>query len=297
MAKQQKPPVIIDKSALLHNRERAQRIAKPDADFLVRYAAEDLALRLSTITKPFTKIADLNNAGSAILKTLQKTGSDAEVIQTKSPAFATSNSIVCEDDIVPFANASFDLIVSALNLQFVDDLPGTLIQIRRTLRPDGLFLGMVMGGSTLQELRQSFLVAEAELTGSANARVLPFIDVKDAGHLLQRAGFALPVTDTEHLTVRYNHPIDLMHDLRVMGAANCIHGRSKAFLRREVFDRAVDYYVKNYSDADGRIRATFEIISLSGWVPHESQQKPLKPGSAQISLKDVLGQKSAKRNS
>ena len=281
--------MIIDKSALLHNRERARRIAKVDADFLVRYAADDLALRLSTITKPFTKIADLNNAGSAIFDALQKIGPDTDVIQTKSSAFATPNSIICEDDIVPFANASFDLIVSALNLQFVDDLPGTLIQIRRTLRPDGLFLGMVMGGSTLQELRQSFLAAEVELTGGANARVLPFIDVKDAGHLLQRAGFALPVTDTEHLTVRYAHPLDLMRDLRAMGAANCIHTRPKNFMQREVLNKAIEHYVNNYSDADGRIRATFEIISLSGWAPHESQQKPLKPGSAQISLKDVLG--------
>ena len=289
MATQQKPPMIIDKSALLHNRERARRIAKADADFLVRYAADDLTLRLSTITKPFTKIADLNNAGSAIFDALQKIGPDTEVIQTKSSAFATPNSIVCEDDIVPFANASFDLIVSSLNLQFVDDLPGTLIQIRRTLRPDGLFLGMIMGGSTLQELRQSFLAAEAELTGGANARVLPFIDVKDAGHLLQRAGFALPVTDTEHLTVRYAHPLDLMRDLRAMGATNCIHSRPKNFMQRDVLNKAVEHYVKNYSDADGRIKATFEIISLSGWAPHESQQKPLKPGSAQISLKDVLG--------
>ena len=281
--------MIVDKSALLRNRERARRIAKTDADFLVRYAADDLALRLSTITKPLKKIADLNNAGSAVFDTLQKTGPDTEVIQTKSSAFATSNSIVCEDDIVPFSNSSFDLIVSALNLQFVDDLPGTLIQIRRTLRPDGLFLGMVMGGSTLHELRQSFLAAEAELTGGASARVLPFIDVKDAGHLLQRAGFALPVTDTEHLTVRYAHPLDLMHDLRAMGAANCIHSRPKNFIRREVLNKAIEHYVQHYSDTDGRIRATFEIISLSGWAPHESQQKPLKPGSAQISLKDVLG--------
>lgn len=219
MATQQNPTTIIDKTALSRNRERARRIAKDDADFLVHYAAEDLALRLSTITKPLKKIADLNNPGSAIFDTLIKTGPDTEVIQTKSEPFATPSSIVCNDDIVPFANASFDLIVSALNLQFVDDLPGTLIQIRRALRPDGLFLGMIMGGSTLQELRQSYLAAEAELTGGASARVLPFIDVKDAGHLLQRAGFALPVTDTEHLTVRYAHPLDLMRDLRAMGVA------------------------------------------------------------------------------
>ena len=289
MATQQTPSTIIDKAALYRNRERASKIAKADADFLVRYAAEDLALRLSTITKPLTKIADLNNAGSAIFDVLQTSGSDTDVIQTKSPAFATSNAIVCEDDIVPFANASFDLIVSALNLQFVDDLPGTLIQIRRALRPDGLFLGMVMGGSTLQELRQSFLTAEAELTGGASARVLPFIDVKDAGHLLQRAGFALPVTDTEHLTVRYDHPMDLMRDLRAMGATNCVTGRSRNFLRKDVLNTTCEHYVKNYSDTDGRVRATFEIISMSGWAPHESQQKPLKPGSAKISLKDVLG--------
>lgn len=289
MATQQTPTTIIDKAALGRNRERARLIAKADADFLVRYAADDLALRLSTITKPLIKIADLNNAGSAIFNALQKSRADTEIIETKSSPFATSNSVVCEDDIVPFANASFDLIASALNLQFVDDLPGTLIQIRRALRPDGLFLGMIMGGSTLQELRHSFLAAEAELTGGASARVLPFIDVKDAGHLLQRAGFALPVTDTELVTVRYNHPIDLMRDLRAMGATNCVSGRSRTFLRQDVFDKACEHYVKNFSDADGRIRASFEIISMSGWAPHESQQKPLKPGSAKMSLKDVLG--------
>ncbi|MEP1441680.1 MAG: methyltransferase domain-containing protein [Hyphomicrobiales bacterium] len=288
MATQQNPTTIIDKVALRRNRERARFIAKPDADFLVRYAADDLALRLSTITKPLTKIADLNNAGSAIFDVLQNSGPDTDIIQTKSPTFAIPNAAVCDDDIVPFTNSSFDLIASVLNLQFVDDLPGTLIQIRRALRPDGLFLGMIMGGSTLQELRQSFLMAEAELTGGASARVLPFIDVKDAGHLLQRAGFALPVTDTEHLTVRYDHPTDLMRDLRAMGATNCVTGRSRNFLRQDVFNSACEQYVKNYSDADGRIRATFEIISMSGWAPHENQQKPLKPGSAKISLKDVL---------
>jgi len=147
---------------------------------------------------------------------------------------------------------------------------------------------MMLGGSTLMELRQSFLSAEAELTGSANARILPFIDVKDAGHLLQRAGFALPVTDTEQVTVRYDKPLDLMHDLRAMGAVNCAHSRSRRFLRKDVLEHMTKHYVQNYSDSDGRIRATFEIISLSGWAPHESQQKPLKPGSAQISLNDIL---------
>lgn len=283
------PHLIIDKQALLKNRERALRIAKKDADFLLQHVADDLALRLSTITKPFSDVAVLNCASDAIKNMLESRDNLSNLIQTKSPAFSQARAVVCDDDVVPFANESFDLMISALNLQFIDDLPGTLIQIRRALRSDGLFMGVIAGGGTLQELRQSFLAAEAALTGGVAQRVLPFIDVREAGHLLQRAGFALPVTDTEQITVRYQTPLHLMHDLRAMGAVNCTLGRSKTWLRRDVLQYMVSHYVDHFSDDDGRIRATFEIISLSGWAPHESQQKPLKPGSAQVSLADTLG--------
>ncbi|MEO1067066.1 MAG: SAM-dependent methyltransferase, partial [Pseudomonadota bacterium] len=164
-----------------------------------------------------------------------------------------------------------------------------LIQIRRALKPDGLFLGFTLGGSTLMELRQAFLKAEADVTGSASARVLPFMDVRDAGALLQRAGFALPVADTDILTARYDTVFDLVRDLRAMGATNVLTGRLRRPLRRAVLDRVVEIYSDAFSDPDGRLRASFEIISLSGWAAHESQQKPLAPGSAQVSLTEVLG--------
>lgn len=268
----------------------ARSDASLGADFLMRQAADDLSLRLSTITKDFQVVIDLNSAGPAVADAMRGSGKCGRIIQNRVAAFKEEEtSIIHQDDMLPFANGSLDLIVSILALQFVNDLPGVLVQIRRALKPDGLFMGAVMGGATLHELRQSFLEAESQITGSAHARVLPFMDVRAAGGLLQRAGFALPVADIDTLTVRYDTALDLMRDLRAMGATNCLFNRDKALLRRDVLARMLDIYARNFSDPDGRVRATFEIISLSGWVPHESQQKPLKPGSAQVKLSEVLG--------
>jgi SAM-dependent methyltransferase len=190
---------------------------------------------------------------------------------------------------LPCAPESLDLVVSALAFQFVNDLPGALAQIRKALRPDGLLLAAFAGGDTLTELRESFAAAESELTGGASPRVAPFAEVRAMGNLLQRAGFALPVTDQDRLTLRYADMLGLMRDLRAMGATNPLVERSRVPLSRRVLIRAAAIYAERFSDPDGRVRATFDIISLSGWAPHESQQKPLRPGSARMRLADALG--------
>ncbi len=184
---------------------------------------------------------------------------------------------------------TLDLAVSALALQFVNDLPGALIQIRRALKPDGLFLAALIGGDTLTELRQSFAAAESEIEGGISPRVAPFADIRDIGGLLQRAGFALPVVDSERIIVRYDTVFALMHDLRRMGATNALTERRRKPLKRATLFKMAEIYRERFADADGRLRATFEVIWLSGWAPHESQQQPLKPGSAKTRLADALG--------
>ena len=197
--------------------------------------------------------------------------------------------VAADEEALPFRDGSLDLVVSALSLQFVNDLPGTLVQIRRALKPDGLFLAALVGGDTLTELRQAFAAAEAEIEGGVSPRVAPFADLRDLGALLQRAGFALPVTDVDRLTVRYASPLALMHDLRRMGATNALVERRRTPLRRATLARMMEIYGERFADPDGRMRATFEIVWLSGWAPHESQQQPLRPGSAQPRLADALG--------
>ena len=183
-----------------------------------------------------------------------------------------------------------DLVVSALALQFVNDLPGVLAQIRRALRPDGLLLAAMIGGDTLTELRQSFAAAEAECEGGVSPRVAPFADLRDVGALLQRAGFALPVTDVDRVVVRYDNAFALMHDLRRMGATNILLERRRTPTRRATMLRMAEIYAERFADPDGRIRATFDVIWLSGWAPHESQPKPLRPGSATASLEEAVKQ-------
>jgi SAM-dependent methyltransferase len=197
--------------------------------------------------------------------------------------------VIADEETLPFASGSLDLVVSALSLQFVNDLPGTLVQIRRALKPDGLFMAASVGGDTLTELREAFAQAESEIEGGASPRVAPFADLREWGALLQRAGFALPVADVDRLTVRYNSVVDLMQDLRRMGATNILTERRRRPLRRATLQRLTEIYARRFADPDGRLRATFEIIWLSGWAPHESQQKPLKPGAAAHRLADALG--------
>jgi SAM-dependent methyltransferase len=197
-------------------------------------------------------------------------------------------SILADEEALPVAAERFNLVVSLLSLQAVNDLPGALVQIRRALQPDGLFIGCLLGGSSLTELRQAFTEAEAEIEGGVSPRVAPFADVRDVGSLLQRAGFALPVTDIEPVTVRYRDPFGLFRDLRAMGLTNPLEARRRTPLRRQTLMRAATIYAERFADPDGRLRATFDILWLSGWAPHESQQKPLRPGSAKMRLADAL---------
>jgi SAM-dependent methyltransferase len=197
--------------------------------------------------------------------------------------------VIIDEEALPFRDGSLDLLVSGLALHFANDLPGVLTQIRRALKPDGLFVAALLGGETLTELRQAFAQAESETEGGASPRVAPFADLRQLGALLQRAGFALPVTDVERLTVRYGSPFDLMHDLRRMGATNTLAARRRVPLRRTTLMRMADIYARRFADDDGRIRATFDLVWLSGWAPHPEQQQPLRPGSAKTRLADALG--------
>ena len=196
---------------------------------------------------------------------------------------------VMDEELSPFLPASLDLVVSTLALHWTNDLVGALIQVRRSLKPDGLFIGSVLGGATLTELRQCLLEAEAEISGGAGLRISPFADAFDAAALLQRAGFALPVADVDSVTVRYGHPLNLLRDLRAMGETNVLHDRPRRPLIRRVLLRAMELYGQRFSGPDGKVTATFEIITVTGWAPHDSQQKPLKPGSAKMRLADALG--------
>ncbi|WP_425416996.1 methyltransferase domain-containing protein [Oricola indica] len=271
---------IIDLGQARANRRRAERLGVSGADFLYRSVAEDLDLRLSAVTRKFERGILFVPDGAPQLQ-LERDG-----VLERHAAHAD------DTEALDLPEGAYDLAVSLLTLHESNDTPGLLAQIRRALKPDGLFLACVPSGGTLGELRDSLLAAESELTGAANARVLPFMDVRDAGGLLQRAGFALPVADTETLTVRYDTMFNLMLDLRAMGATNTLASRSRAMATRGLFQTAAEHYAQNHADADGRIRASFNFVWMSGWVPHESQQKPLKPGSATNRLSDFLGDRS-----
>ncbi len=260
------------------------------ATFLLDRVADDLADRLATVLRRFELALDLGTQGAAVGAALARTGSVGTVVRTAPvPGTPSPLFVVADEEALPFREAAFDLAVSALALQFVNDLPGTLVQIRRVLKPDGLFLAALLGGDTLIELRQSFAAAESDVEGGASPRVAPFADLRDLGALLQRAGFALPVIDADRVSVRYDSAFALMHDLRRMGATSALADRSRSPLRRATLMRMAEIYAERFSDDDGRIRATFEVLWLSGWIPHSSQQRPLKPGSAKARLADALG--------
>jgi SAM-dependent methyltransferase len=278
-------PLIFDRPLLRRRLQRA--LALGPSTFLLDRVAEDMGDRLGAVLRQFERALDLGTPGDVVRGALLASGKVATVVATG--AWDSSGAIVADAEALPFRDEAFDLVVSGLALQFVNDLPGTLVQVRRALRPDGLFLGALMGGETLTELRQSFAAAEAEIEDGVSPRVAPFADLRDLGALLQRAGFALPVADVDRVTARYESPLALMHDLRRMGATNALVERQRRPLRRDTLARMMELYGERFADADGRIRATFEIVWLSGWAPHESQQKPLAPGSAQRRLADALG--------
>jgi SAM-dependent methyltransferase len=282
-------PIIFDR-ALLHARmQRARGLGA--ATFLVDRVADDLADRLATVVRKFDTAADIGTPTDAVVRALARGDAITSMVAVRPSADGESGglSIVADEETIPFGECSLDLVVSALALQTVNDLPGVLIQIRRALRPDGLFLAALFGGETLTELRESLFAAEVEVEGGASPRVAPFTEVRAAGALLQRAGFALPVADVDRITVRYASPIAMMHDLRRMGATNPLVERRRKPLRRATLQRAVEIYVERYSDPDGRMRATFDVVWLSGWAPHQSQQQPLRPGAARARLADALG--------
>jgi len=284
------PPPIFDRRLI---RQRLARAAtKGTEDFLLAHAIEEFEARLLTIKREFSAILDAGTPFPRLAARLGELLRPALLIRMAPlPEEAEMPSLlrfVGEEENLPLAAERFDLAVSALTLQNLNDLPGALIQLRRALKPDGLFLGCLLGGQTLHELRTALAVAETEVYGGISPRVAPFADVRDMGGLLQRAGFALPVADSEPLTVRYRDMFGLLLDLRAMGAANALTARSRKPPAKGLFLRAAQIYAERFADADGRVRATFEMIFLSGWAPHESQQKPSAPGSAKVRLADVL---------
>jgi SAM-dependent methyltransferase len=284
-------PLIFDRTLLRTRRRRAASLGP--ATFLLDRVAADITDRLATVKRRFDLALDLGTPGEAVRAALARVGSVGTIVAAAAfPAGGAGRFtpfVIADEEALPFGDATLDLVVSMLALQFVNDLPGTLVQIRRALKPDGLLLAALLGGETLTELRESFAAAESETTGGVSPRVAPFADLRDLGALLQRAGFALPVTDTDRLTVRYDSAFALMRDLRRMGATNILVDRRRRPLRRATLVRMAEIYAQRFADPDGRVRATFEIVWLSGWSPHPSQRQPLKPGSAAARLADALG--------
>lgn len=271
---------------LLRVRQRRARQLKP-ATFLLDRVAADLGERLSAVLRRFDVAVDLGTPSDAVRRVLAANENVGTVIAAGLDGDGLR--VAADEEALPFAEGSLDLVVSALALQFVNDLPGALIQIRRALKADGLLLAALIGGDSLSELRAAFAAAESEVEGGISPRVAPFADIRELGALLQRAGFALPVVDSERLIVRYDSALALMRDLRCMGATNILHERLRTPLKRSTLERVMAIYADRFADPDGRVRTTFEIIWLSGWAPHASQQKPLKPGSAAQRLADALG--------
>jgi SAM-dependent methyltransferase len=288
-------PVIFDRRLLARRRARATSAGLLD-DVLLPRIAEDLGDRLGAVLRDFSFGLDLGTPGPDVAEILRTNPRIANVLRAADAVQQPPGGVglVLDAEQMPFAEESLDLVVSALALHWINDLPGTLIQIRRSLKPDGLFLAAMIGGDTLTELRQSFAQAESEVLGGLSPRVAPFVDVRDLGALLQRAGFSLPVTDVDRLTFRFGSIFGLFRDLRMTAGTNVLAERLKTPLSRKLLARVAEVYTERFSDPDGRLRATVDVVWLSGWAPHESQQKPLAPGSAKMRLADALGTKEIK---
>lgn len=293
------PPRLFDRA--LHRRRLDRAAARfGEASFLKARAAGDAVERLEAIMRSFPVAVDLGARDGAFGRALgrsdarQKIGLLIEAdLSARMLGGRAGPRVQVDEERLPFADQSLDLVVSTLALHWANDVPGAMIQIRRALRPDGLFLGVIFGGSTLTELRQSLVAAEAELSDGAGLRVAPFADAYDAAQLLQRAGFALPVADLDRVTVRYSHPLKLIADLRAMGETSALADRGRP-LSRSVLLRACELYQQRFGQPDGKVPATFDLITLTGWSPHESQQKPLRPGEGKVRLEDAL--KTVRRN-
>lgn len=285
--------LVFDRLQVRRQRDRAAaHLARHD--FLIGESALRLADRLLDTTRRFPLALDLGCRGGSLWTALEPTGRLDQLIQCDlSPLMAkqagkAQPSLAGDEEALPFKTQCFDLVISNLSLHWVNDLPGTLLQIRQILKEDGLFIGSMLGGNTLWQLRQCLMEAEMAEEGGVGPRVSPFVDLRDAGALLQRAGFALPVVDTETITVTYTDPLRLLADLRGMGETNAVHSRRKSFTRRSTLARAMALYQQQFQDQEGRLPATFQIITMTAWRPHPSQPKPLAPGSGKISLGEAL---------
>ncbi|MGE7369732.1 methyltransferase domain-containing protein [Neorhizobium sp. NPDC001467] len=284
--------ILFDLDLVAARRERAATKPLPGADFLLELAGRELAERLDVVERRFEQAVELHGATGIAARLGLGTGKIEHLTRVETGAvFAGAGEqefVTAALEDVPLAPQSTNLVLSPLALHLTNDTPGMLVRIRRALKPDGLFLAAIPGAGTLAELRDVLLTTEAELLGGASPRVIPFPDVRDIGALLQRAGFALPVADAETYTVRYESIFDLIRDLRATGMTNPLAGRARRPLNRAFLMRAAEIYAQRYADPDGRIRATFAMIYVSGWAPHENQPKPLKPGSATVRLADAL---------
>lgn len=286
--------VIFDRQLVRTRRNRAAAHFD-DAGFVVSEACERLSDRLEDINRHFPLALDLGCHTGQFANIVGQRGGIETLVHADMAEFMVAQvsgpRVVCDEEFLPFADNTFDLVISAMSLHWVNDLPGTLIQIRRILKPDGLFLAVLPGAQTLKELRESFTVAMMAEDDGVSPRISPFIDVQDGGALLQRAGFALPVIDTDMLTITYEQPITLLQDLRNMGETNTLTMRARTPIRRNVLGKALAHYQHHYSDREGRIPASVELITLTAWKPHASQQKPLARGSATARLSDFVGKK------
>jgi len=285
---------IFDRALLRQRRERA----RPGYDgfaFLEQAIADRLADRLLDINRQFPRAVEIGARSGALGAAVRATGRVEHLVQGDlAPGWARARSadgpaVAFDEECLPFGNGRLDAVLSNLALHWVNDLPGALAQIRRALRPDGLFLAAVLGGETLVELRDAMTAAEVEVTGGLSPRVSPFADVRDLGGLLQRAGFALPVVDSETLTVTYETAFHLMRDLKGMGESNLVLERSRTPATRRLFTRMAEIYAEKFAAEDGRIPARFQVLTLTAWAPAASQQQPLRPGSASHRLADVIG--------
>ena len=283
---------IFDRRSVRLHRDRAAS-SLHQHDFLVREIVQRLVERLDDIRRKFPVALDLGCRHGYLADDLARRGGVRTLVHCDlSPAMvrgAAGPCLVADEEALPFAAGSFDLVVSLLNLHWVNDLPGALLQVRQVLKPDGLFLAAMFGGETLKELRRALAEAEMEGEGGLSPRISPFADVRDAGNLLQRAGFTLPVADSETLVVSYGDPLALLADLRGMGETNAVLERRKTASRRATLFGALERYRELYRDADGRVPATFQVIYLTAWAPDASQPRPLRPGSAAARLADALG--------
>ena len=284
-------PQIFDRRLIRARRDRIA-ISGEAPDFLLARVADDFAERLSIVRREFPRAVSLGAYSGVLAQRLRALPNVGEIVDVDPSIqclkLATGLRVAAEEDALPFAAQSLDLVVSGLSLQLVNDLPGALVQINRALKPDGLLLTALLAGETLKELREAWLLAESEMLGGASPRVAPFADVRELGRLLQRAGFALPVADSDIVRVTYESPLALMREIKEMGASNMLAERRRIPVTRGLLFRAAEIYQNKFGLPNGRIPATFEIITLTGWVPHESQQKPLAPGSAQVRLADAL---------